>query len=54
MGWLLCPQYEIQPMGLGGWAHVVDRNSLQRALPGVVMVALVIAAIATGAILARL
>ncbi len=54
LGWLLCPQYEIQPMGLGGWAHLVDRNSLQRALPGVVMVALVIAAIATGAILARL
>lgn len=45
VAWLLCPQYQVEPLGPDGQPYVVDRNSLQRAWRGVALVALAIAAV---------
>jgi rhomboid protease GluP len=46
LAWLLCPRYQVEPFGPDGLPYVVDRNSLQRAWRGVILVTLAIAALA--------
>ena len=48
LGWLLCPDYEVE-YGLDGQPQLADRNSLLRELPGVILF-VVLLVVATGAV----